>query len=105
MSATWVEGNQKSVVSSMPSSSSLAYLRILDETFSSDIVFLACKFLLVHFYENEGNMLEEGVYADSANAGIGDTVLVCEDGDAAEMIFDLKGEPSVFDGLIVGVVD
>ena len=63
------------------------------------------KFLLVHFYDNDGNMLEEGVYADSANAGIGDTVLVCEDGDAAEMIFDLKGEPSVFDGLIVGVVD
>ena len=44
MSATWVEGNQKSVVSSMPSSSSLAYLRILDETFSSDIVFLDLKF-------------------------------------------------------------
>ena len=22
------------------------------------------KFLLVHFYDNDGNMLEEGVYAD-----------------------------------------
>ena len=63
------------------------------------------KFLIVQFLDEDGKVYEEGVYADSANAGIGDTVLVCEDGDAAELIFDLQGEPSVFDGLIVGVVD
>lgn len=63
------------------------------------------KFLLVRFYDDEGNLVEEGVYADSANAGTGDLVLVCEDGDAAEMIFDLDGEAVVFDGLILGVID
>ena len=64
------------------------------------------KFLLVRFYDNDGNVYEEGVYADSAtNAGVGDMVLVCEDGDAAEMLLDLNGGPCVFDGCIVGVVD
>ncbi len=63
------------------------------------------KFLLVRFEDRNGNFLEEGVFADAADAGIGDRVLVCEDGDAAEMLLELNGEPCVFDGLILGVVD
>lgn len=60
------------------------------------------KFLLVRFQDREG---EEGVFADSANAGIGDLVLVCEDGGAAEIVFELEQKTCVFDGLIVGVID
>lgn len=63
------------------------------------------KFLLVHFFDDDGKFLEEGVYADSANAGTGDLVLVCEDGDAAEMILELDSEAIVFDGVILGVID
>lgn len=63
------------------------------------------KFLLVHFFDDDGNLVDKGVFADSANAGTGDLVLVCEDGDAAEMIFELDGDAVVFDGLILGVID
>ena len=63
------------------------------------------KFLLVRFYDDDGNVVDEGVFADSAKAGIGDLVLICEDGDAAEMIFGLDGDAVVFDGLILGVID
>lgn len=63
------------------------------------------KFLLVRFLDGEGRGTEEGVFADSANAGIGDLVLVSEDGGAAELVFGLEDKVCVFDGLIVGVID
>lgn len=63
------------------------------------------KLLLVRFLDREGNALEEGVFADSADAGIGDLVLVSEDGGTAELIFELEDSVCVFDGLIVGVID
>ncbi|MCI5698838.1 MAG: ethanolamine utilization protein EutN [Lachnospiraceae bacterium] len=63
------------------------------------------KFLLVRFLDDEGHELEEGVFADSADAGIGDLVLVSEDGGAAELIFKLENQVCVFDGLILGVID
>lgn len=70
-----------------------------------DIQHSGKKFLLVRFYDLDENLIEEGVYADTANAGIGDLVLVCEDGDAAAMILGLEGETVVFDGVILGVID
>ena len=63
------------------------------------------KFLLVRFLDKDGNELEEGVFADAADAGIGDLVLVSEDGGAAELVFELEDSVCVFDGLIVGVID
>lgn len=62
--------------------------------------------MLVCFLDSDGNELpEEHIYADAAGAGVGDLVLVSEDGGAAEAEFDLGGDVCVFDGVIVGVVD
>ncbi len=62
--------------------------------------------MLVCFLDDEGAELpEEYVFVDAAGAGIGDTVLVCEDGGAAEMELGLTGKDCVFDGLILGIVD
>ncbi len=64
------------------------------------------KLMLVSFLDDEGKELpEEHVYVDASGAGIGDIVLVCEDGGAAELEFDLAGGDCIFDGLIVGIVD
>ena len=64
------------------------------------------KMMLVRFLDRDGNEQEdEHVYADAAGAGIGDLVLVSEDGGAAETEFHLENDVCTFDGVIVGVVD
>ncbi|MEE0419364.1 MAG: EutN/CcmL family microcompartment protein [Lachnospiraceae bacterium] len=64
------------------------------------------KFLTVRFVNAEGQEEDaEAVFADAAQAGIGDLVLVCEDGGAAGMVFALEGSVCVLDGVIVGVID
>ena len=64
------------------------------------------KMMLIRFLNDKGEeMEEECVYADAAGAGIGDLVLVSEDGSAAETEFHLENDVCTFDGVIVGVVD
>ena len=64
------------------------------------------KLMLISYLGLDGNLdAGEYVYADAAGAGVGDTVLVCEEGSAAEVEFGLEGDVCVFDGVIVGVVD
>lgn len=64
------------------------------------------KLMLIRFLDSAGNeMPEEHVYADAAGAGVGDLVLVSEDGSAAETEFHLENDVCAFDGVIVGVVD
>jgi len=64
------------------------------------------KLMLVSFLRLDGTLAPgEYVYADAAGAGVGDTVLVCEEGSAAEVEFELENDVCVFDGVIVGVVD
>ena len=64
------------------------------------------KMMLIRFLDDKGEeMEEEYVYADASGAGIGDLVLVSEDGSAAETEFHLENDVCTFDGVIVGVVD
>lgn len=64
------------------------------------------KMMLIRFLNDKGEELEdEHVYADAAGAGVGDLVLVSEDGSAAETEFHLENDVCTFDGVIVGVVD
>ena len=64
------------------------------------------KMMLIRFLDNKGEESEEEyVYADASGAGIGDLVLVSEDGSAAETEFHLENDVCTFDGVIVGVVD
>ena len=64
------------------------------------------KMMLIRFLNDKGEEMEdEHVYADAAGAGIGDLVLVSEDGSAAETEFHLENDVCTFDGVIVGVVD
>ena len=63
------------------------------------------KLLIVSFLDGRGELLdEEYIYADAAGAGVGDMVLVSEDGTAAELEFE-HDEICSHDGVIVGVVD
>ena len=65
----------------------------------------AKKLLIVSFLNSEGALLEEEyIYADIAGAGVGDMVLVSEDGGAAELEFE-QDELCSLDGVIVGVID
>ena len=64
------------------------------------------KMMLIRFLDNKGEESEEEyVYADASGAGVGDLVLVSEDGSAAETEFHLENDVCTFDGVIVGVVD
>ena len=64
------------------------------------------KMMLIRFLNDKGEETEEEyVYADASGAGIGDLVLVSEDGSAAETEFHLENDVCTFDGVIVGVVD
>ncbi len=64
------------------------------------------KMMLIHFLNDKGEETEEEyVYADASGAGVGDLVLVSEDGSAAETEFHLENDVCTFDGVIVGVVD
>ncbi len=64
------------------------------------------KMMLIRFLNDKGEEMEdEHVYADAAGAGVGDLVLVSEDGSAAETEFHLENDVCTFDGVIVGVVD
>lgn len=64
------------------------------------------KMMLIRFLNDHGEELDdEYVYADAAGAGVGDLVLVSEDGSAAETEFHLENDVCTFDGVIVGVVD
>ena len=64
------------------------------------------KMMLIRFLDDKGEETEEEyVYADASGAGIGDLVLVSEDGSAAETEFHLENDVCTFDGVIVGVVD
>ena len=64
------------------------------------------KMMLIRFLNDRGEEMEdEYVYADAAGAGVGDLVLVSEDGSAAETEFHLENDVCTFDGVIVGVVD
>ncbi len=64
------------------------------------------KMMLIRFLNDRGEELDdEYVYADAAGAGVGDLVLVSEDGSAAETEFHLENDVCTFDGVIVGVVD
>ena len=64
------------------------------------------KMMLIRFLNDKGEeMDDEYVYADAAGAGVGDLVLVSEDGGAAETEFHLENDVCTFDGVIVGVVD
>lgn len=64
------------------------------------------KFLLIHFLDAEGKELNtEYIFADYADAGFGDIVLVSMDGGTAEIIFELEDSVCVLDGVIIGVVD
>ena len=66
---------------------------------------LAKKLLIVSFFGSDGTLLEEEhIFADVAGAGVGDTVLVTEDGGAAALEF-AQDELCSLDGVIVGVVD
>ena len=64
------------------------------------------KLLLVSFLDEQGKETEEEyVYADAAGSGIGDLVLVSEDGSAAATEFGLDRDDCTLDGVILGVVD
>lgn len=64
------------------------------------------KMMLIRFLDDKGEETEEEyVYADASGAGVGDLVLVSEDGSAAETEFHLENDVCTFDGVIVGVVD
>ena len=64
------------------------------------------KLMLVRFLDcNEQETEEEFLYADAACAGVGDLVLVSEDGSAAETELQLESGVCTFDGVILGVVD
>ena len=64
------------------------------------------KMMLIRFLNDKGEETEEEyVYADASGAGVGDLVLVSEDGSAAETEFHLENDVCTFDGVIVGVVD
>jgi len=64
------------------------------------------KLMLIRFLDDFGREMEdEFAYADAAGAGVGDLVLVSEDGGAAETEFHLENDVCAFDGVIVGVVD
>ena len=64
------------------------------------------KMMLIRFLNDKGEESEEEyVYADASGAGVGDLVLVSEDGSAAETEFHLENDVCTFDGVIVGVVD
>ena len=64
------------------------------------------KLLVVNIMKNRQQKKDSLlVAADITGAGIGDLVLVCEDGGAAELVFELEDSVCVFDGLIVGVID
>ena len=64
------------------------------------------KMMLIRFLNDKGDETEEEyVYADASGAGVGDLVLVSEDGSAAETEFHLENDVCTFDGVIVGVVD
>ena len=64
------------------------------------------KMLLVRFLDsNQEETEEEHVFADAAGSGVGDLVLVSEDGSAAATEFGLGRDDCTLDGVIVGVVD
>ena len=64
------------------------------------------KMMLIRFLDDKGEETEEEyVYADASGAGVGDLVLVSEDGSAAETEFHLENDVCTFDGVIVGVFD
>ena len=64
------------------------------------------KMMLIRFLDHDGQETEEEhIYADAAGAGIGDLVLVSEDGSAAETEFHLQDDVCTFDGVIVGILD
>lgn len=62
------------------------------------------KLMIVQFIDKDGNIASEEIIAtDIANAGIGDTVLINDDGGAAQMVFE--DDNVIIDYTIVGVID
>ena len=64
------------------------------------------KMMLVRFLDDKGEEIEdEHVYADASDCGVGDIVLVSEEGSAAQTEFELDDIDCTLDGVIVGVID
>jgi microcompartment protein CcmK/EutM len=65
----------------------------------------AYKLMIVRFIDKDGSSekTEEIICIDAANAGIGDTVLINDDGGAAQMV--LCDDQLIIDYTIVGVID
>ncbi len=70
-----------------------------------DEYLIAQKLLLVHQIDLNGNFVgdKDWIALDLIDSGIGDTVLVCQEGDAVQQILGHKNSPA--NTMIIAIVD